>query len=156
MNDCPIVVEQRCGDNTRPRDTLGAIEITEDSITYRLNIRSSRAIHTTYYFFLFWTLIAELVINSISVLARTCPRLAGGDWPHRREHCWRHNHAQYVWKICTVRYTFVSSNFYFLFFDTHSGTHDLHGMTRSAVTMAAGKRDYTCESTRNNRIPYDL
>ena len=29
--------------------------------------------------FLFWTLIAELVIDSISVLARTCPRLAGED-----------------------------------------------------------------------------
>ena len=37
---------------------------------------------TSYYFFLFWTLIAELVIDSISVLARTCPRLAGEDWPH--------------------------------------------------------------------------
>jgi hypothetical protein len=43
--------------------------------------------------FLFWTFIAEHVINSISVLARTCPRLAGEDWPHRREYCWRHNHA---------------------------------------------------------------
>ena len=48
---------------------------------------------TSYYFFLLWTLIAELVIDSISVLARTCPRLAGEDWPHRREYCWRHNHA---------------------------------------------------------------
>ena len=48
---------------------------------------------TSYYFFLFWTLIAELVIDSISVLARTCPRLAGEDSSHRREYCWRHNHA---------------------------------------------------------------
>ena len=44
-------------------------------------------------FFLFWTLIAELVIDSISVLARTRPRLAGEDWPHGREYCWRYNHA---------------------------------------------------------------
>ena len=67
-------------------------------------------------FFLFWTLIAELVINSISVLARTCPRLAGEDWRHRREYCWRHNHGQYIWTICTVRYIFVSSKFYFFVF----------------------------------------
>ena len=48
---------------------------------------------SNYFFFLFWTLIAELVIDSISVLARTCPRLAGEDWPHGREYCWRHNPA---------------------------------------------------------------
>ena len=110
------VRQQRCGDDTRPRDIReSSIKITEDSIIYRLNIPNSRAVNTSYKFFLFWTPIAELVINSISVLARTCPRLAGEDRPHRREYCWRHNHGQYVWKICTVRYSFVSSKFYFCF-----------------------------------------
>ena len=51
------------------------------------------SLRTSYFFFLFWTLIAELVIDWISVLARTCPRLAGEDWLHRREYCWHHNHA---------------------------------------------------------------
>ena len=88
------VRQQRYGDDTRPRDIReSSIEITEDSGMYRLNKPSSRAMDTSYNFFLFWTLIAELVINSISMLARTCPRLAGEDWPHRREYCWRHNHG---------------------------------------------------------------
>ena len=83
------VCQQRCGDDTRPRDIReSSIKITEDGIMYRLNIPSSHAMDTSYYFFfLFWTLIVEFVINLISVLARTCPRLAGEDWPHRREFC---------------------------------------------------------------------
>ena len=60
---------------------------------------------TSYYFFIFWTLIAERVIDSISVLARTCPRLAGEDWSHRREYCWRHNHAvAHTYEVGTKKY----------------------------------------------------
>ena len=61
--------------------------------------------------FLFWTFIAELVINSISVLARTCPRLAGEDWPHRREYCWRHNHGHSS-RYCPKKiYMYVFGNY---------------------------------------------
>ena len=51
-------------------------EITDDSIAYGSNMPRSPIMNTSYGFPFFWTLIAEVVLDSISVLARNCYRLA--------------------------------------------------------------------------------
>ena len=51
-------------------------EITDDSIACGSNIPRSPIMNTSYFSPLFWMLIAGVVLDSISVLARNCSRLA--------------------------------------------------------------------------------